>query len=121
LYLWMIERRNGKRMEAGIPTDEWKLTTDDYLKSAEKLLKSKRTFKIHVDAKCDILDGSHRLACALFKGFKTVKVEMQHRLAHAPPWDLLWFRMHGMPDHKIAELVQLYGEIKWQVEKAQRI
>lgn len=102
VYRWHIEVRSGARLDAGLATDKWKLTIDDYVRSASDLIDSmaKDGFlasgAIPVDPDGELLDGSHRLACALALHVPMVSVMRLSRKAWAPPWDLAWFIEHGM-------------------------
>ena len=102
LYRWHIEQRSGARIDASIPTDKWKLSLDDYVRSARNLYDSmsKNGFlasgAVPVDIDGELLDGSHRVACALALCLSKVSVMRLTRKAWAPSWDLTWFANHGM-------------------------
>lgn len=102
VYKWHIAQRVGARIEAGIPTDRWKLTLNDYLASAQALLLSmvQDGFSPHhpipVDRNGEILGGAHRLACALALNIETVPVARSDIECWAPAWNEAWFRDHGM-------------------------
>jgi hypothetical protein len=102
LYKWHIGCRVGARIEAGLPTDRWKLTLNDYLASAQALFLSmvQDGFSPHhpipVDRNGEILGGAHRLACALALNIETVPVTKSDVAAWAPPWGEEYFRDHGM-------------------------
>ncbi len=102
VYLWMIDRRSGVRMKAGRPTDQWKLSLQDYLVSGQALYEeiSKNGFSprypIPVDPDGELLNGSHRVALGLALGLKTIPVRREDRYVWAPPWGTRWFIDHGI-------------------------
>lgn len=102
LYRWHIAERVGARIEAGLPTDRWKLTLNDYLASAQALFLSmvQDGFSSHhpipVDRNGEILGGAHRLACALALSIERVPVTKSDVAAWAPAWGEEYFRDHGM-------------------------
>ena len=97
-------------MDAGLATDKWKLTLDDYVRSARNLYDSmaKDGFQssgaIPVDPDGELLDGSHRVACALAQGISLVSVMRLTRKAWAPPWGVSWFVEHGMQHDEIRRI-----------------
>ena len=113
VYRWHIGERSGHRMQAGIPTDKWKQSTDDYVTSARTLLASMQDMgflasgAVPVDPNGELLDGSHRVACALAIGVPQISVMRLTRKAWAPPWDLAWFATHGMTR---ADLVRVLAD-----------
>lgn len=109
LYRWHIEKRSGNRMQAGLATDRWKRSIDDYMVSAQALAQSVRDgfdsrFPVPVDNNGDILDGSHRLAAALVAGSIRIPIEPRDTLAWAPAWDRAWFIDNGLPPDQVASL-----------------
>ena len=98
-------------MVAGIPTDKWKQSTDDYVASVRTLLASMQDMgflasgAVPVDPNGELLDGSHRVACALALGIPQVSVMRLTRKAWAPPWDLAWFATHKMPRAELARVM----------------
>jgi hypothetical protein len=115
LYKWHIGCRVGARIEAGLPTDRWKLTLNDYLASAQALFLSmvQDGFSPHhpipVDRNGEILGGAHRLACALALNIEAVPVTKHDQAAWAPAWGEQWFKDNGMQP---ADLDRLSRE--WQ-------
>lgn len=111
-YKWHIAERVGSRIEAGLPTDRWKLTLNDYLASAQALLLSmvQDGFSPHhpipVDRSGEILGGAHRLACALALGIDRVLITRMDHTAWAPAWGEDWFRDHGMQPADLERLRQ---------------
>lgn len=110
VYRWHIDERSGARMRAGLTTDKWKGSVDDYVKSAHWLASSMREdgfipfHPIPIDANGELLDGSHRLACAIACELPAVYVERVAREVWAPPWGLAWFEDHGMRADDLARL-----------------
>ena len=108
LYRWHIEQRSGHRIAAGLPTDRWKRSVDEYVTSATALLQSLRTYgflgPVPVDRNGELLDGSHRVACASALGIEEIPVDRQDRNVWAPAWDELWFRAR-MTDEGVNRLI----------------
>ena len=110
VYRWHIAERSGARMQAGLATDKWKQSLDDYVKSAKWLASSMREdgfipfFPVPIDPNGEMLDGSHRVACAIACELPAVYVERITREAWAPPWNLAWFEHHGMSAADIARM-----------------
>lgn len=110
IYRWHIEERSGPRMRAGLATDSWKCTVDDYVEASYDLLASMRTNgfyageSIPLDPNGELLNGAHRLACAMALGFPQVPVIELPKVAWAPPWHREWFVEHGMPEQDLQEL-----------------
>jgi len=102
VYLWHIKLRSGDRMKADVATDKWKTSLDHYLAAAKELHASMISggfdprFPIPVDQDGEILDGSHRVACALSLGLPRVAVEFRNERVWAPAWDYVWFLKAGM-------------------------
>lgn len=111
VYRWHIEARSGGRMKAGLSTDRWKLSLDDYVASARRLFESMstdgfdETQPVPIDPNGELLDGSHRVACALALGIERVPVEEHERFVWAPAWDYGWFVSNGMAHADLARLV----------------
>jgi hypothetical protein len=97
VYRWHIEERSGARMEAGIATDKWKTEIDDYVSSATGLFKSMSLhgfdsrYPVPIDPDGELLDGSHRVACALALEIPHIPVELRPNHVWAPAWGYLWF------------------------------
>lgn len=110
VYRWHIEERSGARMRAGLATDRWKQSSDDYVRSARWLVLSMREdgfipfFAVPIDPNGEMLDGSHRVACAIACEAPAVYVERHTRMAWAPPWDLAWFEDRGMRPDDLARM-----------------
>ena len=104
VYAWHIDKRIGPRMKAGLVTDNWKRSLDDYYFSAFRLFTSMQEFgflpnePVPVDPDGEILGGAHRLACALALGIEDVPVSHSTNKVWAPPWHREWFVEHGMMD-----------------------
>jgi len=104
VYRWHIERRIASRMEAGLPTDQWKMKLDDYVSSARHLHESMRikgflkTFPVPIDPNGELLGGAHRVATALALDIKFIFVCLRPEYVWAPDWSYLWFIEMGMPE-----------------------
>jgi len=98
-------------MQAGLKTDVNKANIDDYLASAVWLFQSMEKWgfdpdhAVPIDPDGELLNGSHRVACALALGIKEIPVDRQERRVWAPSWDAAWFRANGMDAATIAALV----------------
>ena len=114
VYRWMIAKRSGHRMQAGIATDQWKLTLTDYVNTASALLSSMRAGgfsaerPIPIDPDGELLDGSHRVACALTLGIAQVPVERRPQRAWAPPWGEAWFLANRIWDKDLERVRRDY-------------
>lgn len=110
LYRWHIEARSGARMNAGLATDQWKRSVDNYVEAARELFASMKLegfkigFPVMIDPDGEILNGSHRVACALALGIGEVAVLPCQRHVWAPAWDADWFREAGMAEDRVDEL-----------------
>lgn len=110
LYRWTIEARSGARMAANVPTDQWKMTVDDYVASAAALCRSMAyrgfdaTCAVPIDPDGELLNGSHRVACALALGIGDCPVRRERKMAWAPAWDYQWFVVHGMDEEDLSRL-----------------
>lgn len=97
-------------MQSGVATDAWKRNIDDYLSAAVWLFQSMERWgfdaehPIPIDPAGELLNGSHRVACALALGIEEVPVEQHTQRAWAPAWDAAWFRAHGLDEGTIAAL-----------------
>ena len=93
VYLWHIAVRSGARMEQGLTTDRWKRSLDDYLSSAKALFCSmgEKGFDpkcaVPIDPDGELLDGSHRVACALALKIEQIPIVRKPQRAWASAWD----------------------------------
>lgn len=121
VYRWHIEERSGARMRGGLATDRWKRTLDDYVASAEGLARSMSGngflpfYAVPIDPSGELLDGSHRVACAIACEVPAIYLDPQPRHVWAPAWDLNWFKAHDMPQADMARLMA-----DWNVMNADR-
>jgi len=112
VYRWHIQARSGKRLQAGLATDRWKRSLDDYVASAASLCASMacRGFlpegAVPIDPDGELLDGSHRVACALALGVDAITAARRPDRAWAPSWGYEWFVQNGMPHDDLARLCQ---------------
>lgn len=94
----------------GLATDQWKRTTDDYVNAANQLFGSmlnsgfSQFYAVPVDPAQEILDGSHRVACALAFWQGTIPVVLTTKRVWAPPWGLDWFVAKGMAQSDLDRL-----------------
>lgn len=104
-------------MLAGMATDMWKSSLRDYLTSARELYASmeKHGFlpsgAVPIDPNGELLNGAHRVACALALGIESLFVTQETRQAWAPAWDFEWFKAHGMPDSELERLQRDFNTI----------
>lgn len=59
-----------------------------------------------IDPNGELLDGSHRVACALALGTDEITVRREARRAWAPSWNYEWFVQNGMSHDDLARLCQ---------------
>lgn len=89
-------------MAAGLPTDKWKLSLDDYVASAISLCNSMESCgfldegAVPVDLDGELLQGAHRVACALAIRIESIPIIEEYRRAWAPAWDLDFLAARGM-------------------------
>lgn len=111
LYRSLILARNGARMKQGVATDGWKLTVDHWVEAAQVLLDSMRDngflaqHAIPLDIHGELLNGTHRLACAMAIGLLEVytwRVEGQE--VWAPAWGREWFVEHHLGEDHIKRI-----------------
>lgn len=118
IYLWHIEQRILPRLEAGLSTDQWKRSLDDYVKAATALHQNMvrqgfdARLPIPVDPAGELLGGAHRLACALSLGIKAVPIQRLHYAAWAPAWGETWFRARGLDEANIAILRETMDHLR---------
>lgn len=97
-------------MAANLTTDAWKLSLNDYLASAASLCRSMayRGFDpscaVPIDLDGELLNGSHRVACALALGIRDCPVRREKRYVFAPEWGLQFFIDHGMDEEDLSRL-----------------
>lgn len=112
IYRGTIAARNGARIMAGLTTDGWKSSLDNWVDASKALLASMQEngfieqHAIPLDKNGELLNGTHRLACALAMGFASVPVwRLPDKEVWAPVWGIEWFRANGMPDAELQRLV----------------
>jgi len=90
--------------------DGWKRGHADYTNAAEQLLASmlQHGFQpwsaIPVDPDGELLNGSHRLACALALDMGAVPVRPSDQKVWAPPWGEAWFVAKGLRHPELQRL-----------------
>lgn len=105
-------------MELGVATDVWKKSITDYQNSASALLASMLKngfdpmFPIDIDPARELLNGSHRLACALALGIEEVPVCHQPIMAWAPEWGYKWFAYAGLGEKELESLKSTMEQLK---------
>lgn len=88
-------------MQAGLATDHWKKSAEDYVRASKVLATSMgmhgfdTQYPVPIDPHGELLGGAHRVACALVVGCP-VKVQRMQQAAWAPRWDRQWFVTNGM-------------------------
>lgn len=98
-------------MRAGLATDKWKTSVDDYVVAAGNLLTSIRWIgfsldhPIPVDPFGELLGGAHRLAAALALDLNAVPVEPIPMRAWAPAWDRQWFVANHVPTDDLERIM----------------
>lgn len=111
VYRWHIEARSGSRLDADIPTDRWKTKIDDYVGAAKSLWQSmsstgfNKAHPVPIDPNGELLDGSHRVACALALDITNIWVELRPDYVWAPAWDYFWFLNAKMPKDDMRRLL----------------
>jgi hypothetical protein len=95
-------------MTAKVATDKWKLSVDDYVTACRSLADSMSAMGFHVkgtvpiDPDHELLDGSHRVACAVALGIKEISVVERSQKVWAPPWNYEWFLANEMkPEDRV--------------------
>jgi hypothetical protein len=118
VYRWHITARSGYRMAAGVATDSWKRSVEDYLTSANYLLENMHTKgfdtsePVEIDRDGELLGGAHRLSCALALQIPEVPVaQYQDRTVWAPAWDFHWFTAAGMPQDWLKKTTEDFIEL----------
>lgn len=97
-------------MAAHVATDAWKRTIDDYVASAASLCRSMASHgfdpscAIPIDPDGELLNGAHRLGCALALGIESVPVIHETRRVWAPAWDYEFFVANGMGEEDLSRL-----------------
>jgi hypothetical protein len=105
LYVFHIEKRKELNARVGYGTDRLKPLIYQYLYNSRDLVNSMKKgfldeFAIPVDRNGELLDGAHRISCALALGIETVPVESKNTDAFAPDWGYRWFLEAGLsPDY----------------------
>lgn len=119
MYEWMMLARNGDRMRANVPTDNYKVSLMDYHNANFVLAHSMmndgfpRKHAVPIDKNGELLDGSHRVACALAMGFTTIWVEKRpDQEVWAPAWDRDWFVFNRMPHNWTQQAAQEFERLR---------
>lgn len=105
-------------MQAGLSTDHWKKSIEDYLQSAWHLFWQIRRhgfspdYPVPVDPDGELLGGAHRVACAVALGLNEIPVEHKTERVWAPAWDWKWFVDHGMMPADLEVLKSDWAEMR---------
>jgi hypothetical protein len=116
--MWHIESRSGQRMRAGLKTDRWKRGIEDYRMAAHNLLDSMKAsgfdpqFPVPIDPDGELLDGAHRVACAIALGIEEITVEHRSQHVWAPEWGVQWFIDCGAPTTMIQRVLTDYEDMQ---------
>ncbi len=76
------------------------MNVNDYYFAAHRLSVAMREqgflskYPIPIDPNGELLNGSHRLACAIALGIKEVPVERKDKYVWAPEWGIDWFEQN---------------------------
>jgi len=104
-------------MRAGLATDGWKRKLDHYVWSARGLFESMRedgfalSGAVPIDPAGELLNGSHRVACAPALGIETMPVKLEARYATAPGWVYELFDSAGMGHDDLERLCRDFKEL----------
>jgi hypothetical protein len=118
-YRWHIEARKAANAKLGLGMDG-KVDTDHYVASAGDLCRSMAyhgfnpSGAIPIDPDGELLNGSHRVGCALALGIESVPVERRPDRVWAPRWDYEWFVSNGMAEEDLERILA-----DWQTLAAQ--
>jgi hypothetical protein len=89
---------------------------DAYLPQAKALFASMVTngFEgaVPIDPNGELLDGAHRVACALALGIGEIVVKHEARHAFAPAWGEQWFIENGVDEYDLERLRQDWASIQ---------
>lgn len=105
-------------MDAGLATDGWKLSVEDYVTSACNLNASMRLhgfldeFAVRVDPDGELLSGAHRVACALALGIGEIPIRQERNRVWAPAWGYPWFVGHRCPVGSLTRILFDYAEMR---------
>lgn len=117
VYDWHIQQRCKHRFERGLAMDGWKRTVADYRQAAVYLLENmqKNGFDsetpVPIDPYGELMNGSHRVACAAALGIKEIPIVRVQQPAWAPPWDIEWFVDHGLEYEDMTLMHKHIGEM----------
>lgn len=101
-------------MVAGVVTDKWKKNLIDYGAASYALYDAMEkngfdpAFPVPIDPNGELLDGSHRVACALALGIEEIPVLHRADYVWAPEWGLQWFVNNDFTKEEIETIVSLY-------------
>ena len=105
-------------MAEGLVTDGWKTNIEHWLKGAKELSDSmyKNGFlaqhALPIDSNGELLNGSHRLACAIAYNLPDVYTWEVEKEAWAPPWDYDWFIANKCPEVDLKRIVSDWENLR---------
>lgn len=112
LYRWHIEQRTGGR-----EARSWKTTIEDYVTAARDLLQAMSArgfdsaFPIHIGSNGALMDGAHRVACAVMLD-EPIVIKQIAKFGRAAPWDYQWFAERGLSTADCMQLVRHLHRMK---------
>ena len=118
VYRWHIYVRSGERMALGMVTDGWKLETGHWIEAALVLSRSMESngflpqHAIPIDEDGELLNGSHRLACAIAYNLPQVYTWQVEKKVWAPPWDYKWFADNKCPPEDLKRIMSDWENLR---------
>ena len=73
---------------------------------------------VPVDPDGELLDGSHRVACAAALGIKEVSVDLREDRVWAPAWDDTWFIENGYPRSGLLKIIRNFEQMRAELDTA---
>ena len=117
VYRWHIYVRSGDRMARGLKTDGWKENIEHWIDAAKTLSESMLSngflaqHAIPIDEDGELLNGAHRLACALAYDLPRVYTWQVDKKVWAPPWDKQWFLDNHCKEKDLKRIMRDWSEI----------
>ena len=97
-------------MVSGMTTDGWKENVEHWILGAKELCDSmyKNGFlpqhAIPIDEDGELLNGAHRVACAIAYSLPAIYTWQVDKKAWAPAWDYKWFKDNGCPSKDLKRI-----------------
>lgn len=102
----------------GTPTDGWKLSVEHWVDGCAALMDSMKTngflpqHPIPLDKNGELLNGTHRLACAIVLDIREIWVwRLENKEAWAPDWGVEWLVANGFPTEDIKRIAKDFEAI----------